>query len=70
MISERINVVINKRSIQQKDLAAAIDVLPQTFNGYMSGRREFPVDVVVKVAKYLNVSADFLLGLSDEVDFD
>lgn len=62
----RVKLQLEKKGITQKDLANAIGVLPQTFNGYMTQRRDIPVDVLVAVADYLGVSTDYLLGRTRE----
>ncbi|WP_337102402.1 helix-turn-helix domain-containing protein [Paenibacillus sp. YIM B09110] len=55
----------------QKELALAIDVRPQTFNGYMTSYRDVPVEILVKVADFFGVTTDYLLGRTDStVDKD
>jgi DNA-binding XRE family transcriptional regulator len=58
----RINSLLESRGIKQKELAESIGILPQTFNGYMTDRRKFPVDVIVKVADHFAVTVDYLVG--------
>lgn len=65
IISGRINSLLKNSNMQQKELAIALDIKPQTFNGYMIGRRAFPVEVLIAVADYFQVSVDYILGRSE-----
>ena len=37
-----------------------------TYSQYEIGTTRFPLDVVVKLAEYYNVSMDYLVGLTDD----
>lgn len=66
IISQRIELLLEREGIQQKQLAEFLVMPPSTLNGYMKGRRDFPITVIVNIANYFSVSTDYLLGLSDE----
>lgn len=55
-----------KSGISQKDLAENIGVAKSTYSLYESGKREPNVDTIKKIASFLNVSADTLLGIDNE----
>ena len=61
-IADRIHNIIDDQDIKQKALAAKLDIPTSTFNGYMTGRNQFPCDVVLQVAKELDTTTDYLLG--------
>ena len=61
-IADRIHNIIDDQDIKQKALAAKLDIPTSTFNGYMTGRNQFPCDVILKVAKELDTTTDYLLG--------
>lgn len=65
-IINRVNELLNSSNLQQKQLAEALHMLPQTFNGYMTGHRPFKLEVVVGIADFFKVSVDYVLGRSDE----
>lgn len=65
IFSNRLRDIRNKRGLLQKELAVSISVGPVTLSQYESGKREPDFDKLVLICKNLNVSADFLLGLSD-----
>ena len=65
-ISERIHNIIDDRDMKQRTLADKLDIPYSTLSGYMTGSNRFPLDVIVKIAQELNVTADYLLGLADD----
>lgn len=62
----RLREVISKKKITQKAVADSIGVGRATIGNYCDGSRTPDAITVGKLAKSLNVSADYLLGLSDE----
>lgn len=50
----------------QKDVAEYIGVAKSTYSLYESGNREPNVQTIKKIADFLSVSADDLLGIDDE----
>lgn len=55
-----------KSGFSQKDVAENIGVAKSTYSLYESGSREPNVNTIKRIASYLNVSADELLGINDE----
>lgn len=61
---------IESRNISQKWLADAADTKEATISRYVTGVNKSPnVDILMNIAKALNVSTDFLLGLTDVPNF-
>ena len=61
---------IESRNISQKWLADAADTKEATISRYVTGVNKSPnVDILINIAKALNVSTDFLLGLTDVPNF-
>lgn len=54
----------------QPQLASEIKVALRTYQCYEQGTRRPSFDLLVSLCKILNVSADYLLGLTDEVSSD
>lgn len=50
------------RDIKQETLADYLGISQQTYSNYENGRREIPITVVIKLAKYYQVSTDYLLN--------
>lgn len=64
IIGKRINSALALRNIKQKDLAAHLNVTDNTISYFCSGKRTPNTLQIIQIADFLNVSADFLLGLS------
>ena len=62
----RIRDLRNDRGLTQGDIAEILNVKQNTYCQYEIGVINYPLDVVVKLAEYYNVSVDYLVGLTDE----
>lgn len=51
------------RGIEQKWVATQLNTTSATLSRYVSGERVPPVDTLVELARVLNVSVDYLLGV-------
>lgn len=65
--TERLQWVRDCKNITQKELAKAIGIKQQQYARYEKGINIMPVTHLVNICKYLNVSADYILGLTDEI---
>ncbi len=50
---------------KQEDIASVLGITRQQYQLYESGKREMPMHHFVALAKYYNVSLDYLSGLTD-----
>ena len=50
------------RKETQADVAHQLCLSPQAYQRYESGKRSIPLDCLIKLADYYNVSTDYLLG--------
>ncbi len=50
------------KDIKQKTIAEYLGVSQQSYSNYENGHREIPIWAVTKLAKYYQVSIDYLLG--------
>lgn len=62
---ERLNEALIENNISQNTLAQRIFMSQSVVNNYCTGKREPSLDVLIAICKELNVSADYLLGLTD-----
>lgn len=51
--------------LKQKDIAQYLHIKQNTYSQYENGQRQLPIEVLIKLAKYYNVSTDYILGLTD-----
>lgn len=63
---ERIRNIRIDRGLTQEDVAKLLNVKQNTYCQYETGVLNYPLDLVVKLAEYYNVSVDYLVGLTDE----
>ncbi len=61
----RINLVLKNKKMSQNELAKKIYMSQSIVNNYCTGKREPSLEVLIAICKALNVSADYLLGLTD-----
>jgi len=65
MIVARLKEYRKLNDVTQKSVAIAINVSERAYQHYELGTREPNHDNLVMLCRYLNVSADYLLGLTD-----
>lgn len=56
-----------EKHMTQKELANKIGLVKGTISAYEQGKKYPSVDVLIKLCSTLHTSADYLLGLSDEM---
>ena len=54
------------RKLSQKELCEHLGMLQQQYLRYETGQREMPLHYLVDLAKFYNVSLDYLAGLTEE----
>ncbi len=51
--------------IPQRILADYLNIKQNTYSQYENETRQIPIDLLIKLARYFNVSIDYILGVSD-----
>ena len=64
-MNERLKQLRIEKGLKLKDVAAALNVTIRSVSRYEDGTREPSIEMVVKFCKLYEVSADYLLGLTD-----
>lgn len=49
-----------------KDISEYLGLNRDVYARYEKGKRQFPVDIIIKLAKFYNCSTDYLLGISND----
>lgn len=62
---ERIRGVREDRDLKQSEIGKIIQKSQQGYNHIETGRAELKIDDLKKLCKYYNLSADYLIGLTD-----
>ncbi|MDY5779763.1 MAG: helix-turn-helix transcriptional regulator [Succinivibrionaceae bacterium] len=64
-IGDKLQKVLKDKSISQKELATNIGITESAMSKYISGDRIPKMDILKKIAIFLDVSIDYLVGLED-----
>lgn len=65
--SDRLKIAMQIRECSIEELAATSYLTRSTISGYRSGQRSPNLDTLRIIAKNLDVSADFLIGLKEDI---
>ena len=63
---ERLRNVREDRDLTQAQVGAVIQKSQQGYNHIEAGRAELKIDDLIKLCRFYGVSADYLIGLSDQ----
>ena len=63
--ANRIKELREDRDKTQKEIASFLCVAQNTYCNYENGKREIPIELLVKLAEYYDVNLEYLLGLTD-----
>lgn len=63
--AERIRALREDHDYKQSVLAELLHVAQNTYSGYENGKIEIPIKSVIILAKFYDVDANYILGISD-----
>lgn len=63
--NERIRAIREDRSLTQQQIADLLHIGQRTYADYESGKTRIPIDSLLILAKYYNVSMDYITGASN-----
>lgn len=59
---ERLRELRKRKRISQKELSKQFGYGASAISGYENGRHEPPYDTLIQIARYFNVTVDYLIG--------
>ncbi|MBE6748575.1 MAG: helix-turn-helix transcriptional regulator [Ruminococcaceae bacterium] len=65
MIYKRIRDLREDNDLTQQNLADELHINRRTYSAYENGINSMTPETLIKIAKFYNVSVDYLLGLTD-----
>ena len=65
----RLKSLRSKKGLTQQQLADKLGIVKASVSSYEQSSNYPSVEILIQLCRTLNVSADFLLGLSDSMDF-
>ena len=63
--NERIRALREDNDLSQTKIASILFVAQKTYSDYEGGEIRIPIDSLITLAKYYNVSMDYISGVSD-----
>ncbi len=63
--TQRMEDLREDHDLKQEAVALVLGITRQQYQLYESGKRKLPFDKLIHLCKFYNVSADYLLGLTD-----
>ncbi|MCL2675091.1 MAG: helix-turn-helix domain-containing protein [Firmicutes bacterium] len=64
-IGERVKRLRKDMSLTQKEVAEYFSIGHSTLACYETDKRQIPHDIIIKMARFFEVTTDYLLGLED-----
>ncbi|MDE7094773.1 MAG: helix-turn-helix domain-containing protein, partial [Oscillospiraceae bacterium] len=61
MFQDRIKLLRESHGLTKKEIAKAIEISERAYITYEYGQREPSMETIIKLAKYYNVTTDYLL---------
>ena len=68
MVYSNIRNLREDRDMTQEEIAAYLHIRQTTYSKYELGKIAIPVEALIKLADYYNVSVDYLIGRTDVPD--
>ena len=56
--------------LYQKEVAAILKITRQKYGLYETGKRDIPIDLLIKLADFYNVSIDYILNRTNKKELD
>lgn len=63
--TKRLRDLREDKDLKQDDIARILKITRQQYQLYESGKRKLPIDLLTELCKFYNISADYILGLSE-----
>lgn len=62
----RLKEIRVEKGINQQVVAEFLSVRQNTYSQYESGQRQIPLEALIKLAEFYDVSVDYILNLTDD----
>ena len=54
-----------ENNLTQSQIADYLNIKQNTYSQYENEKRQLPIDVLIKLAKFYKITTDYILGLED-----
>lgn len=66
MIYQKIKDLREDNDLTQQDIASALNISQRAYSHYENGTRNLPIEILIQLSRFYNVSTDYILGLSSQ----
>jgi len=67
-VIQNLRTIRIKKGCSQMDIAEVLNTTQQQYSKYENGQNEIPVRHIITLCKFYGISADWLLGLKEELE--
>ena len=67
-VVQNLRLIRTRKGYSQMDIAEVLNTTQQQYSKYENGQNEIPVRHVLTLCKFYEISADWLLGLKEEME--
>ena len=64
---KRIRDLREDKDLSQKEIAKILNMSQTGYSKYEVGTNDIPTRILIQLAKFYNISVDYLLGITDEI---
>ncbi|MBP3914335.1 MAG: helix-turn-helix transcriptional regulator [Lachnospiraceae bacterium] len=65
---ERMKSLRTRRKMTQEELCDEIMIRQRSYSDYEKGRTHIPIDLLIRLAEFYDVSMDYICGISEKED--
>lgn len=69
MVFQRIKDLREDADLTQTEISKYLYISQRSYSHYENGTRDIPINVLISIADFYNVSIDYLLSRSDHKEF-
>ena len=63
--TQRLKDLREDKELNQEAIAIVLKITRQQYQLYESGKRKLPIDLLITLCRFYNVSADYILGFTN-----
>lgn len=67
---ERLKALRHEKKLTQEQLADKMELVKSSISSYENNTKYPSIEVLIKLCQYFGVSSDYLLGLSDKLEYE
>ena len=67
---QRIQDLRTEDDMTQKQLSEILHISQRTYSHYETGSRNIPVEMLIRLANYYDISVDYLIGRTDKKEMN